>query len=113
MADAFLWWLALEILGLAALPLSVWLFSRTATRGYAMSKTLGLLLAGWASSTLASVGVPFGATLIVGCLIGLASVSAWVFYRQPRVFNSLLHSTSFLRSVAATELLFATAFALW
>ena len=38
------WWLAIQVLGLLALPLTTVVFHRLADRGYVLSKTMGLLL---------------------------------------------------------------------
>jgi len=55
------WWLALELLGLLALPLTFVVFRRFGDRGYALSKPLGLLIVAWGAWLLASGRVlPFG-----------------------------------------------------
>jgi hypothetical protein len=44
MLPFFLWWLAIQVIGLAALPLAWRLLRRLPGRGYAFAKPLGLLL---------------------------------------------------------------------
>jgi YYY domain-containing protein len=72
--DILIWWLVVQAIGLAGLPLTQFLFRSLPDRGYAFSKTLGLLLSGYLAWLLAMLGLaPFGATLLalsalaVGC----------------------------------------------
>lgn len=67
------WWLAVQVLGLAGLPLTMFLFRSLPDRGYAFSKSLGLLLTGYGAWLLAMFGLgTFSAPLllIVALLIG-------------------------------------------
>ncbi|HEU5086151.1 MAG TPA: hypothetical protein VFT99_01855, partial [Roseiflexaceae bacterium] len=60
------WVLAIELLGVLALPLTLLVFRRMADRGYLFSKALGLLLAGWGAWMLASLRTaPFTGMTIV------------------------------------------------
>lgn len=52
MADALAWWLAIEVIGLAALPLTLRFFGRLPDRGFTLTKPFGLLLAGYGLWTL-------------------------------------------------------------
>ena len=56
MTYAVSWWLAVEVLGLAALPLARRLFRNLPDRGYALAKPLGMLL----TSYLFWLAVSFG-----------------------------------------------------
>jgi len=47
MSETLVWWLMLQVVGLAALPLCLSLFRRLPDRGYTLSKAFGLLLAGY------------------------------------------------------------------
>ncbi len=70
------WWLALELLGLLALPLTVVIFRRFGDRGYALSKPLGLLIVGWGAWLLSSGRVlPFGPGSIAVAAAALALLS--------------------------------------
>jgi len=53
---AFRWYLVVQAFGLAALPLCLRLFRHLPDRGYGVSKSLGLLLAGWAFWLLTTFG---------------------------------------------------------
>ncbi len=75
----FSWWLWLEIIGLAALPLAWRLFRPLPDRGYALSKPLGLLVWGYVFWLGASVGVlhnTLGGTLIAIAVLGLVAYLA-------------------------------------
>jgi len=52
------WWLAVELLGLAALPLTFAAFGNLSDRGYILAKTLGLLLVAYLTWIAASLRLP-------------------------------------------------------
>lgn len=75
------WILTLELLGLLAFPITSILFRGFADRGYALTKTLGLLLPAWGAWTLASYhALPFSQETILAVIgvMALAGLSlAW------------------------------------
>lgn len=75
----FVWWLWIQLISLAALPLAWRLFSHLPDRGYTLSKALGLLLWGYVLWLGATVGVLHN-TLGGGLssIIVVALVSAWL-----------------------------------
>src|SRR2546422_2558991 len=79
MGSLIIWWLAVEFLGLVALPLTFRLFSARADHGYAFAKIIGLLLVSYVGWLLGFVGVPFATALWValGLLTALNLVLAW------------------------------------
>ncbi|MEE8163233.1 MAG: hypothetical protein V3T92_04370, partial [Anaerolineae bacterium] len=56
LVPVLIWWLIVEILGLAALPLTYRLFKNLPDRGYAFGKPLGILL----TSYVLWIGASFG-----------------------------------------------------
>jgi YYY domain-containing protein len=73
----FTWWLVLQVFGLLGLPIAAFLFQSLPDRGYAFSKSLGLLLTGYIAWMLAmfglgSFGVPL--VLLVMVLVGVLGV---------------------------------------
>jgi YYY domain-containing protein len=71
-----IWWLVLQVVGLLALPLAAFLFQPLPDRGYAFSKSLGLLLLGYGAWLLAMLGLgSFGPPLLVALLLLLALLS--------------------------------------
>lgn len=47
MSETFLWWLAIEVIGLAGLPLTALVFANLPDRGWALAKPFSLLMLGW------------------------------------------------------------------
>ena len=116
MMTVVLWWLWMQVIGLAALPLSFRFFRWLPDRGYAFARPLGLLL----TSYVLWIGGSFGLlrNSVGGALFSLAIVAVLsaVFYRRGRVPDepglwAWLRSHG--RMVLAVELLFATGLALW
>jgi YYY domain-containing protein len=142
MTDAFIWWIVVEILGLAALPLAWRLCRNLPDRGYALAKPLGILL----TSYLFWLAVSFGllsntriAIILVILLMG--GVSALLLYikkaeplaepldsgedislpdtkaspigRALGLGPLFLFLRQNLRLIVTSELVFTVAFALW
>ena len=104
-----LWWLALEGLGLAVLPLAASLFKNLPDRGYPLAKTLGLLVTGYFFWLLGSLGVlenTQGAILLVVLVL---AIGCWLPSRARRR-HALLILRAHWRLILATEVLFALAF---
>lgn len=78
MADLLRWWIVIEVIGLAAWPLSWRLCGNLADRGYGLSKALGLLLVSyalWVTSSFGFLGNDLGG--ILASLLAVAACSAW------------------------------------
>ncbi len=106
------WWLAVQVLGLLALPLTTVVFHRLADRGYVLSKTMGLLMVAFlvwivASYRLLTNSLP---TTLGACLVlGLASL--YLFWRRR---EEMLHLWRQRRGlILLSEVLFAGAFLLF
>ncbi len=111
-----IWWLWLEVMGLAALPLAYRFFQRLPDRGYAFARPLGLLLVSytlWLGGSLGLLRNSVGGALF--SLIAVAAVS-WAVYRRGRRAGEP-GLWAWLRAngplVLAVELLFAGALGLW
>ncbi|PKB81655.1 MAG: hypothetical protein BZY88_06140, partial [SAR202 cluster bacterium Io17-Chloro-G9] len=82
MLDALVWLLAIELLGLVALPLAFLLFHRLPDRGYTLSKPLALVLFPFVLWVLGLTHlIPNTRFTIIGILVLGAAVSALVLYR--------------------------------
>ncbi len=102
------WWLAVEVLGLVALPLTLLIFHHLADGGYILSKTLGLLVVAylvWLAASLHlftnSLPTILGAGLILGlvslCLRGRQEIIASLSSRKKIIFVSeAIFSCAFL-----------------
>jgi YYY domain-containing protein len=110
------WWLWMQILGLAALPLAYRFFGRLPDRGYAFARPLGLLLASytlWIGASLGLLRNSVGGALFSIIVVAVAS---FIFYRRGRTDSdpgllAWLRSNGWL--VLSIELLYALALVLW
>jgi YYY domain-containing protein len=80
--DIFIWWLALEIIGLAALPISAYLGSNLKDFGYSISKTLGLLLLTYISWILSNFGSTYNTFLLIFSLVIIAMGSLIICFKK-------------------------------
>jgi len=112
MIPFLLWLVAVELLGLAALPLTMAFFPRLADRGYALGKTLGILVITWLNWLL---GISLGAANIVVLLwvlaAGIAVPGLWALHRIGDDVRPLVRRI--WRSIAVEEALFVAAFSFW
>jgi YYY domain-containing protein len=77
------WWLAIQALGLLALPLTTVVFHRLADRGYLLSKTMGLLVVAflvWVAASYRLLTNSLPTVLAACCVLGL--VSLFLFWRR-------------------------------
>ena len=82
MLDTLVWLLAIELLGLAVLPLAFILFHRLPDRGYTLSKPLALVLFPFVLWVLGLTHViPNSRYTIIGILVAGTAVSASILYR--------------------------------
>jgi YYY domain-containing protein len=80
-----LWWVIIQVFGLAALPLARRVFHWLPDEGYAFSKAVGLLVTSYLLWLGASAGVLVNDTGgILLALMLLAGESAWISWRQGR-----------------------------
>jgi YYY domain-containing protein len=113
MADAIIWYLVITALGWLAFPLAYRLLPGLADRGYAISRSLGLLLWGYIFWLLASLGalpnqpsgLLFAAALLGGlCLWALRGI-------HPQEMLAWMRAQR--RMLVTVEILFLLAFALY
>lgn len=106
------WWLTVEILGLAAMPLSARLFRNFEDRGWMFSKVIGIAGAGFLTWWLVSLRLlrftTFSALLVCGICIVCAAAS-WYFF--PCVKESLQIEKKHL--IFAEEAIFLLVFLMW
>jgi YYY domain-containing protein len=117
------WWLILQVLGWAALPLAYQLFKWLPGRGYVFARPLGLLLASYTFWILTSFGVLRNTWAgIVFAILAVAAVGGWLYAQCKRddegqdgkadlPLLAFLHQHKGL--VLAVEILFAVAFCAW
>jgi YYY domain-containing protein len=113
------WWLALQLLGLAALPLTWRVFARLPGRAYPFAKPLGLLLTAyilWLGAIFRVLPNTLGGIILA--LLMVAAISALVgraaFRRDEAGRRPLVDWLAANKGlIFATELLFLVVFALW
>ncbi len=113
------WWFAIQLMALAAWPLTWSVFRRLPGRGYPFAKTLGLLLASyvlWLGASLRLLPNQQGGILLA--LLAVAAVSAWLgrtgWQADAQGRRPLLLWLREQRGlVIATELLFLVVFVGW
>lgn len=111
---ALRWYLALQLFGLAALPLTLRLFRGMPGRGYAFARPLGLMVGGylfWILSVFGWILNTPGGIVAVLLLLALAGVVVWISpQKSPEPSRA---APGFLRHATVIELLFALSFAFW
>jgi YYY domain-containing protein len=109
MIEAVTWWLAIELIGLAAFPLAFVFFRFLPDRGYSFSKVLGLLLLGYILWIGAMAGViPNARWSIILILALMAGASLLVVSRCRREVASFVKDRWTL--ILFAEALFSAAF---
>ncbi|MFQ5611781.1 MAG: DUF2298 domain-containing protein [Anaerolineae bacterium] len=91
LAAAIVWWAAVQAMAVLAFPLNFLLFHKLPDRGYALSKSLGLLLVSYGVWIVSGMG--FAANrlpAILGMMIGLGGVSGWLVWRHRRAIYGWL-----------------------
>ncbi len=118
MGEAIAWFITLELLGLAAVPLAATFLRGLPDRGFGVAKVLGLLVTVWLAYTLAMLQLAsFGRGLLLMCALVLAGVSAWLAWRDGGAlindFRARLHDRGFIRYLIVAESLYVAMFAFW
>jgi YYY domain-containing protein len=124
MLIVIVWWLWMQILGLAALPLTYRFFRRLPGRGYAFARPLGLLLTTyilWLGGSLGLLRNSVGGALVSLFVVAMVSlVYYWRGRARPAPDGSIVGDPGLLawlranlRLVLSVELLYAGALALW
>ncbi len=117
MLEFFFWYITITLLGLLTFPLAYRLLPALADRGYALSRTLGLLIWGFVFWMSVSLGMaqnnPGGLLLALAVLAGLA---VWANWKKTEgddwksIITWLKTNGGYVLSV---EVLFFVAFAIW
>jgi uncharacterized membrane protein len=121
MSDAWLWWLCIEILGLASLPLAFSLLRNLPDTGWALAKTLGVLV--WCfllwfvltlpaalPGPLVALALPYARATIIAFLLLYLALMAWLWRGRWREIAGFARRQ--MPYVLLLEALFAGAFAL-
>ena len=110
MYDAFIWLLAIELLGLLALPISFGLFARLPDRGIPFAKPLALLLCAYLYWLLGHI-LPTGRLTVVAIVVVLAGLCFFLVRRHgPEILEFL---RDHWRALLAAEVVFLAIYAMW
>lgn len=89
----FVWYLLLVVIGWLAVPLAFVTFSGLPDRGYALAKTLALLVVTWLVWMAGSVRLlPFTQLTIVLGFVALATISGLIYWRRREEINTFLRA---------------------
>lgn len=109
MSETLVWWLMMQVVGLATLPLCLSLFSRLPDRGYALSKAFALIIIGYLLWVLNVAHIlpntPAGIWVIVLALFGISTL---VFLRKREDFLDFWRRRWWL--IAAVEVVLLLSF---
>jgi YYY domain-containing protein len=109
LAETLRWWLAVEAVGLMALPIALLVFRRLPGCGYAFTKPMGLLLAGYLFWLALSLHVlPNRPGSIVWILMLIAAADVYLLRRWGSELRQLLEER--LGFVVAVEVVFGVTF---
>ena len=109
MWSALGWWLLIELIGLAALPLTARLLRFLPGRGVVLSKQVGLLLAGYLFWLLGVLRLAENTPALAwACILALAAVSGGIAWRQRDALRAHWQQTRTLW--LAGELVFGVAY---
>jgi peptidoglycan/LPS O-acetylase OafA/YrhL len=105
LVDAFIWFVAVELLGALAFPLAFSLFRRLPDRGYTLTKPLALVLASYLLWILGLTQlVPNSRFTIISILALGAATSGWALYKRRKEILAYLRSEWRLRSTSVLAL---------
>lgn len=108
-AAVAIWWLAVMLVGVLAMPITYVLFHQLPDRGYALGKSLGLLLISyfvWMNSSLGLLGNRFSTVIVA--LVVLGGISLWIMIRWRESFFAYLRHQAWV--IFAVELIFFMVF---
>lgn len=114
MGETFLWWLTLEVVGLAGLPLTALVFANLPDRGWTLARPFSLLILGWLIWLPLTVvpALPFNRAWIVVTALVYAAGNLVLFLRSARVKAAIIGVVARQRGfLVLSEAIFAAAFA--
>ncbi len=110
MLAVLIWWLVLQVIALAALPITLKLFRFLPDRGWGFARPVGLVLTGYLFWLLVTFGVlQNSASNIVLVLFVVVGCSAYLWAREGREMLAALRERK--RIIVITEIVFAVALA--
>lgn len=111
-SDHLAWFLTVQLMGLLATPMAIFLFRALPDRGYSLAKVLALLLAGYTLWVVGLTGVlPNSPATVAAILLVGGLAFAWFYYRRwPEIEGYLKEQW---RYILVVEGLFLATFTAW
>lgn len=110
MLSAVVWWFALQLIGLVALPVTLKLLRFLPDRGFGFVRPLGLIITGYLFWMLVSAGILGNTVASIVVVLGLvAALSAWIWSHDGPQMTAFLRDKRSL--VIVTEVVYLMAFA--
>jgi uncharacterized membrane protein/DNA-binding beta-propeller fold protein YncE len=104
---AIWWYLLAQVLAFLALPFTLVLFRRLPGAGYGFSKVLGIVVSGWLSWILISLGViKFDRGGLLFAIALMTGISLYCLYRRPGLLREFAGQRGMLKSAMLAELVF-------
>ena len=112
MLEAFRWYLALQLFGIAVLPVALHFFRFLPDRGYAFARPLGLLLVGYLLWIFGVFGLLENSPVTILVLLIIAAGASWTVFRSQitRLMGIWRRNRG---HVLAIEGIFLVSFAVW
>ena len=111
MLDALRWLITVELIGLAAFPLALYLLPRLADRGFTLSKPLGILLVSYLFWVLGLAHIPTVQPIAIALVLLMAALSAYIAYRNFDALRDFI--TREWRTIVIAEAIFLVFFIGW
>ncbi len=105
-----IWWILVQLFGLATLPLTLRLFRPLSDRGYGVNKAMGLLLPGYLFWLLNVLGFLHNESGSMGLALAAVALTSLLLYRRADFSLSAWLRANW-KLVLVTELVFAATFA--
>lgn len=96
------WWLVIELIGFAALPLTTWIFGNLKDNGIALTKIMGLLFVTYFSWVLTRMGLNYGTTIAGLSVLMVLAISLVILWFKGFPCDK--------KALVRTEVLFTLAF---
>lgn len=112
MLNVLVWFIAVEVMGLAVLPVCYYLLPTVKDRGYSVSKPLGILIVGYLSWILSVLHILPSVQITVAALVVAVGALAWwrIWSKRQELLSFLIHQRT---CILIAEGVFLFIFLIW
>lgn len=112
MLDVLRWYLSIQLIGLAVIPVAYYLLPRLVDKGYSVTKPIGILILGYVSWILSVLHiVPNTRFLLFVILLSVGCAAYWLIRKQIKEFKAFV-STEW-KAIVICEIIFLVFFIGW